>query len=166
MKILKYIILALCSTILSIFAYVFANLIALRVDTAGNLPRWLSYFQTPDNPCWGDAAFRSNEGAGLSNYEQCVLWVRRNPAQGFDSAFGLGDKVHMGMPVDCQVTRYGRYLFCAGYWEYAGHVRIPFTSMYLLIQHGYRLKNIYENYPHPTQGQLIGFPFRLNKSPT
>jgi hypothetical protein len=44
------------------------------------LPKWLSWFQTPDNSLYGDATFISKNG---ESYWSQVKWIVRNPGYGF-----------------------------------------------------------------------------------
>ena len=70
--ILKYLIYASCSLIVTVFAIVFVNWwVVLLADSKGNLPWWCSYFQTFDTPL-------------PTGYIPSVLWLMRNPSYGFD----------------------------------------------------------------------------------
>lgn len=52
-------------------------IVVLFVDDNGNLPRWLSYFQTFDAPL-------------PKGYKEGLAWLNRNPAYGFDlNVFGI-----------------------------------------------------------------------------
>jgi hypothetical protein len=44
------------------------------------LPKWLSWFQTPDNSLYGDAGFIADNG---QSYWSQVKWIWRNPGYGF-----------------------------------------------------------------------------------
>jgi len=44
------------------------------------LPKWLNWFQTPDNDLYGDGTFRAINGA---SYWSMVKWLYRNPAYSF-----------------------------------------------------------------------------------
>lgn len=48
----------------------------------GWLPRWLWWFQTPDNPLTGDTGHQAR-WTGRSRYLQQVSWLVRNRAYGF-----------------------------------------------------------------------------------
>jgi hypothetical protein len=78
------IIITLLSLILAPVLPAFAN--------DGWLPKYLSWFQTPDNSLDGDAGWQ-NHFVGITNrYLRQVLWLLRNPAYGFDRNV-LGYKV-------------------------------------------------------------------------
>ena len=47
------------------------------------LPRWLSWFQTPDAPLDGDSGFQYVKPWVKSKYWRRSMWIRRNPAYGF-----------------------------------------------------------------------------------
>ena len=47
------------------------------------LPRWLSWFQTPDAPLDGDSGFQRVATWVKWRYARRVMWIIRNPAYGF-----------------------------------------------------------------------------------
>ncbi len=48
------------------------------------LPKWLAWFQTPDNSLWGDPGWRNEHcPAHWGDYLGKVLWLLRNPGYGF-----------------------------------------------------------------------------------
>ena len=49
-------------------------------DFEPRLPKWLSWFMTPDNSLWGDATFITING---KSYWSMVKWMCRNPAYSF-----------------------------------------------------------------------------------
>lgn len=49
-------------------------------DFEPRLPKWLSWFMTPDNSLWGDATFITING---TTYWSMVKWLWRNPAYSF-----------------------------------------------------------------------------------
>lgn len=73
-----------------LLAVVLNPLVALFADEEGWLPRWLSWFGTPDNPIDGDPPFRELhapfKGAvtGWKRWVNRTVWLYRNPAYGFD----------------------------------------------------------------------------------
>lgn len=87
-NLLLYQIYSIASLIVTLTAILLSPLLALFVDGDGNLPHYLRWFQTPDNPCWGDEPFRINETPNDSTYIRTVKWLVRNPAQGFDMVVG------------------------------------------------------------------------------
>jgi hypothetical protein len=84
----RYLASALLALFVTLVAYLIAPVLPLFADAEGNLPRWLHWFQTPDNPIWGDSSFASREAIGMSRYRRSVAWLWRNPAQGLDSWLG------------------------------------------------------------------------------
>ena len=159
MKMLTYPFKAFLSILLSIVAFLLCGVIALFVQPNGYLPTWLAWFQTPDNPATGDP----NWNKGVISWLNTSEWIARNPAQGFDSAYHA--IVSYDDPCTLTTDRYGgRWYRCNGYIEYAQS--IPVGSRFMLLSFGYRLRNIYERYPHPTQGQLIAWPVRFNVKAT
>ena len=49
-------------------------------DFGPRLPKWLNWFQTPDNDLYGDATFQRING---KSYWSMVKWLWRNPAYSF-----------------------------------------------------------------------------------
>lgn len=91
MQYLRWFVLALASTVLSLVAVVLSPVLPLFAIGRDTLPRWLSWFQTPDNSIDGDYGFRFEHAqwryrlpAPLARYVGRVLWLIRNPAYGFD----------------------------------------------------------------------------------
>ena len=85
MSVLKWMMLALVSVICTLSAYILAPILYIFSDSNGNLPRWLKYYQTQDNPIWGDTSFHDKQMSWTkSPYLRSVFWLWRNPAYGFD----------------------------------------------------------------------------------
>ena len=80
---MMYPIKAMASVVVTLTAYMFNWLFALFVQSDGNLPRWLRWFQPSDNLAIGDALWKA-EHPGYSNYMLALTYMNRNPAQGFD----------------------------------------------------------------------------------
>jgi len=87
-NLILYPVYAISALGMTIIAIVFSPIIALFVDKNGDLPYLLKWFQTPDNPCWGDESYRLVETPNDSVYVRTVKWLVRNPAQGFDMVLG------------------------------------------------------------------------------
>ena len=79
-------IVTLLAVILSPILPVFATEQEGPLDNGGSyglgprLPKWLSWFQTPDNSLDGDAAFERNNPP---SYFSKIKWIIRNPGYGF-----------------------------------------------------------------------------------
>lgn len=86
------------------------------------LPKWLSWFDTPDNPLEGDSGFQSREG-GYS-YLNAVKWLYRNSLYGLK--WGLlaaridDQRVFNGNPqVNYKGPVYGLLrVSCGKYWQW------------------------------------------------
>jgi len=73
--IIKYLVMAAFSLLFTVIAILFVNWwVVLKADANGNLPRWLSYFQTFDAPI-------------PKGWKNGVAWLNRNPDYGFDLFF-------------------------------------------------------------------------------
>ena len=84
-SILKWLVLSVTSVFMTATAYIFAIFLYVFADDKGNLPWWLKYYQTQDNPIWGDQSFHDKQMAWTkSPYLRSVFWLWRNPAYGFD----------------------------------------------------------------------------------
>ncbi len=85
--VIKWAFLAVSGIVITIIAVILAPVLALFRQADDRLPAWLSWFQQPDTPCCGDAAFHANQMAWTQRkYLWTVFWLWRNPAYGFDAA--------------------------------------------------------------------------------
>lgn len=91
MMFLRYIPRALIWIVLALICWIFAPVIARRMNIKTQmLPKRLGWFQTDDNLCTGDDSFKQNEMAGVTDlYVICSAWLRRNPAYGWLAARGV-----------------------------------------------------------------------------
>ncbi len=88
---LRWIFLVPVSLAFTLLAFVLAPILPLFASRDGWLPRWLWWFQTPDNPLDGDggwihehAQWRYKLPEPLRTYVGRVGWLLRNPAYGFE----------------------------------------------------------------------------------
>lgn len=90
---------AIASLLFTGLTYLLAPLLALTANTAGNLPSWLSWFQTFDNTLDAGWKIQGNFGSylttdvaptGITLWWYRVQWLWRNPGYTFDLiALGL-----------------------------------------------------------------------------
>ena len=92
---IKWLLLALGGLVVTLVHVVFFWLISLFAIRTGNLPKYLAWFQTPDNPAIGDGSFQEKQmpwtkklPARLSRYFLAMGWALRNPAYGYDKWAG------------------------------------------------------------------------------
>ena len=86
MPYLYWICLIPISLFMAVIARFLCPILPFFVQDDGYLPNWLSWFQTPDNPCDGDSGhWERNPGTDTwSTYKRRVKWLWRNAAYGFD----------------------------------------------------------------------------------
>lgn len=86
MSYLKWAALIVPSIVMAIVGRIFAPILPFFVQDDGYLPRWLWWFQTPDNPCDGDSGHwkRWPSTTALGTYCRRVAWFLRNVCYGFD----------------------------------------------------------------------------------
>lgn len=79
-------VLLLPSLFMAVFGRLIAPVLPIFCDEDGWLPDWLSWFQTPDNSCDGDAGHleRWPRDGFFWTYARRVAWLLRNVAYGFD----------------------------------------------------------------------------------
>ena len=94
--IIKWVSLALLGVVVTLANVLLSPIVALFICGDGYLPRWLGWFQTPDNPAIGDKAFQLNQMPWtlrlpdwLARYFLCIGWAWRNPAYGYDQWAGF-----------------------------------------------------------------------------
>lgn len=61
-------------------AVLLAPVLPLFMGHGDHLPRWLAWFDTPDNPTWGDKNWQARFG---KSHLGAMLWLIRNRAYGF-----------------------------------------------------------------------------------
>lgn len=87
---IKYVCFVILSLLASIINLVLAPFVVLFASNDGWLPKWLSWFQTPDNPLDGDGGWRQfhmpfiKETNKFKRYVNRVFWLYRNPMYNFD----------------------------------------------------------------------------------
>lgn len=86
---LKYSLLVVCSLMADLLNFVVAPVAVLFASKEGWLPRWLRWFQTPDNSLDGDGGWKAenrpfmNESNGLKRWWNRTSWLYRNSMYGF-----------------------------------------------------------------------------------
>ena len=107
----------------TLLAYLVAPILPLFANEEGWLPRWLWWFQTPDNPLDGDEGFikehtpyKGSVGKG-KRYINRMYWLWRNPAYAFDwtvLAFTPDDSTEISIkgtrPLGGDLSKNGWYL--------------------------------------------------------
>ena len=162
---------ALASVVVTLAAYLFNWLFALFVQSDGNLPRWLKWFQPSDNLAIGDALWKA-EHPDYSDYMLALSYMNRNPAQGFDQF--LQANVSETTPVKVRGNLYirvgpkgigGWYLITSKDYFHLTYV-LPMTwfgEFCITGGFGWRLVSIAKGYHHDTLGQLVFTPFRFHQ---
>lgn len=89
-------VLSILSKLFTIQALIVTPFIApIALLNNNRLPKFLKWYDTPDNPTIGDESFQKNQMNWTTNrYLYAVFWLWRNPAYGFD--FFLGAKIQEG----------------------------------------------------------------------
>lgn len=94
---IRYILYFPANIIMSAVGLATGWLAALFVDRNGHLPRWLTWYETPDSNCFGidgDAGFRDRHahllGTWAGRWYVCTRWLFRNCMNGFrESVLGV-----------------------------------------------------------------------------
>lgn len=88
LRLLLYLVLFPLNLIVLLVACILAPLLPLFASNDGWLPKWLSWFQTPDASLDGDSGWRNTSKHPCVNklprYLRQVLWLWRNPSYGFN----------------------------------------------------------------------------------
>lgn len=104
---LKWFLLLPLNIIMTVLGFVLAPVLPMFADDKGWLPKWLWWFQTPDNSLDGDEGYQKKPGrapfmgvmGGWKGYCNRVAWLWRNPLYGFDWEV-LAFKVQEGYKVE------------------------------------------------------------------
>lgn len=88
---MTYVLLLPLSLCFNLLAYFLAPVLPLFASKEGWLPKWLWWFQTPDNSLDGDDGWKTEHwqwrfrlSKRVSTYVGRVGWLWRNPAYGFE----------------------------------------------------------------------------------
>ena len=160
---------ALAAFLATLTARLFNWLFALFVQSDGNLPRWLKWFQPSDNLAIGDALWKA-EHPDYSDYMLALSYMNRNPAQGFDQF--LQANVSETTPVKVRGNLYirdgakgvgGWYLITTDkYFHFAYLMPLTWFGEFCITGgFGWRLVSIAKGYHHDTLGQFVFTPFRF-----
>jgi len=150
------------SLLMTVLGYVLAPILPLFASVDGWLPRWLWWFQTPDNSLDGDADWRARN---LPRYVGRVGWLLRNPAYGYDWGV-LAAHIAPDAPFACygnpEVQDHplfapGWVIFRHGdYWRFY-LVWPSFPGRYLRVNLGWKITPDRQN--DPCQFVFSGNPF-------
>ena len=169
MKIILFPLYAIADILFTLSAVLFSPIIALFVDKYGNLPRWLKWYETPDNPCWG-APFWHEKHPGYSIYWLCVTWIARNPGQGFDQVLSVQTvpyaliKIRGNLDLNDQVPVRGGWFLLTGGGVFQFAAIIPVGGGTIDMGLGWRLDPIVKHYYTSTIGAFIFTPFRYHRN--
>lgn len=89
MMYLHYVLLVLCSLVTDLLNFFLAPVAVLFAGSAGWLPKWLSWFQTPDNSLDGDKGWKTKnrpflvEDSAFKRWWNRTRWLHRNSMYGF-----------------------------------------------------------------------------------
>lgn len=96
---LKWALMVPVSVLATVIGFLIAPILPFFAKN-GWLPKWLSWFQTPDNSLYGDDGWKTEHWmwryklpAGLATYVGMVGWLWRNPAYGFGCVYMTGDPI-------------------------------------------------------------------------
>jgi hypothetical protein len=158
---IKYSFLAILQLLISLVSYPLAPFVSLFCNSDGNLPKWLSLFQTYDNTCDGDDGYKTehrffpSNSNGFQRWVNRTGWLWRNPAYGFDMLLGAdcqvndtliisGDKATGDGPYhpgSCNWRLYRGTKLIAFQWYYVGNFS---TTKCLRVNVGWKLWNAEE----------------------
>lgn len=82
LRMMQYLILLPSHLLMGLLCWILSPVLPLFAINKETLPKWLSWFQTPDAPLDGDSG-HVERCEGYPRYVQRVLWLIRNPAYGF-----------------------------------------------------------------------------------
>lgn len=109
--------------------------------TEPRLPKWLSWFQTPDNSLWGDNGFKSANGTG---YIPSIKWLWRNPFYGFAvKTFDGSTGMSYSGDLDCSPTKPG-HIFVKGHGLFQWVYYKKIGSKCLYLNFGWNIKALVE----------------------
>lgn len=172
---IKYILMVPVSLLLTAIAIVIAPILPLfarikdgPLDNGGGygpgpwLPKWLFWFQTPDNNLWGDSTFQHING---QSYWSQVKWLWRNPAYSYGIRYVNGfttDKSWSGDNTikDNDNAKEGHLLVkAAGLFQYVLVKRIFSTNRCIYVNLGWNIRSLVDPNVPPKQVVEATFVF-------
>ena len=134
------------------------------------LPKWLSWFQTPDNSLYGDKGWQTIHYPAYKSYLGQVLWLVRNSAYGliygplsakFDR---IGDIASVGNPrLDKRNPDHAGQSFtaqCGDYFQWMKIVRVPMLKRSFYVNIGWLFDPFVEN-PQTTNAHCAPLKFSI-----
>ncbi|MEN6630000.1 MAG: hypothetical protein ABFC42_10170 [Sulfuricella sp.] len=120
-------------------------------EVGPRLPRWLAWFDTPDNSLWGDTGWRTEHCPDhWDDYLGMVLWLWRNSACGFSRSV-LAARVlafeidHYGDPyVSHNGPHYGAFYASDGL-HFQFKAAFPLAGLRLQINLGWQMDTMVKN---------------------
>lgn len=180
---LRYVIYLLVNFAFDVFATLIAPILPLfatvRLGNSDNnnarlyeprLPKWLSWFQTPDNSLYGDKGWQTIHYPNYQSYLGQVLWLVRNSSYGliygplsakFDR---VGDIASVGNPeLDRRNPDHIGQWFAAsyaGYFQWMKIIRVPFLKRSIYVNLGWLFDPFIEN-PATTDAYCAPLKFSI-----
>lgn len=152
----QYAFMSLVSLPLTLLAFIIAPILPFFASKDGWLPKWLFWFQTPDNSLDGDSGwknehwqFRYKLPNALGTYVGRVGWLWRNPAYAFGCRYidGNSEVQYSGDPTikDNDGAKEGSLLVkVAGLFQYVYVKQIGSTGKCLYINFGWNVRALIE----------------------
>lgn len=152
----RYAIMALLSLPLTLVAFIIAPVLPLFASSEGWLPKWLWWFQTPDNSLDGDSGWKTEHWQWrfslpnwLGTYVGRVGWLWRNPAYAFGCEYidGYSPLYYTGNPTirDNDGAKEGSvFVKVGGLFQYTYVKQIGSTSKCLYINFGWNVRALIE----------------------
>ena len=180
---LRYVIYLLINFTVDVFAALIAPIlplfatVQLGASDNGNarraeprLPKWLNWFQTPDNSLYGDKGWQTIHYPAYKSYLGQVLWLIRNSAHGlvngplsakFDR---IGDIISVGDPqLDRHNPAHAGLSFtahCGDYFQWMKIVRVPLLKRQIYVNIGWLFDPFVEN-PQTTNAHRAPMKFSI-----
>ena len=162
LQLIRYLAYFPIAVIGSLIGIVFAPVIALFVDSNGNLPYLLKYWETVDSTMF-DPLWKASHPS-YSNYMLAMTWSMRNPFYGGCYSLlgnkGKGTIRIYGNPQAQEkdgISGFFFYLADNGVYQFKIITKIPFTNSCVISESGWQIKDT----THPTFGSYELAPIRF-----
>ena len=155
---IQYTILAVISIPITLLGFILAPILPLLANNDGWLPKWLWWFQTPDNSLNGDTGWQNEHWQwrfklpiSLSIYIGQVGWLLRNPAYAFGVKYinGNNETTYIGNPnISDNIGACEGWLFVRsnGLFQFTYVKRIFNTNKCIYINLGWNIRALTNPY--------------------
>ena len=147
---IRYVLLLPLNLLVALIAVLLSPILPAFATSENILPKWLSWFQTPDATLDGDSGWQDVSKHPYVNklprYFRRMLWICRNPSYGFNWTVLASKPLPIGFEysgrLDCSRSlKETSYVFikCGDYFHYRLYLKYPFINYCFQVNIGWNM---------------------------